>query len=120
MIEDRHAGPCVRWTLPNTLGKFLVEGHGNDRTECYGMATDPVMRPSQASNVLSHVRRPPHLRLCCLPFALASLLLLPLSPLLPILRLLTLPLVSRILILLSCPSHQCTSERARAVKIIRG
>jgi hypothetical protein len=28
-------------------------------------------------------------------------------------------LESRILILLSCPSHQCTSERARAVKIIR-
>jgi hypothetical protein len=35
-----------------------------------------------------------------------------------------LPLVSFletcILILLSCPSHQCTSERARAVKIIWG
>lgn len=75
--------------------------------------------PIQVSNVLSHVRRPPHLRLCCPPFALVGLVLLPLSPLLSILRLLSLPLVSRILILLSWSSHQCPSERARAVKIIR-
>jgi hypothetical protein len=45
----------------------------------------------------------------------------PSSPrLLLILVLLILTLESCILILLHCPSHQCTSERARSIKIIWG
>src|SRR5215472_6680706 len=71
------------------------------------------------SGALGRVRRPPLLRLCRLLPALVSNLFPPLIPLLPILLLLILALGSRILMLLACPSHQCTSERARSVKIIR-
>jgi hypothetical protein len=53
----------------------------------------------------------------CLPWS--APLFLPLLPLLPILLPLILPLEPCILILLRYPSHQCTSERARTVKIIR-
>src|SRR5437773_10877947 len=66
-----------------------------------------------------HVGHPPHLRLCRVLPALVSLLFLPLLPLLPILLPLILALGSCILIMLRSPSHQCTSERARSIKIIR-
>jgi hypothetical protein len=56
---------------------------------------------------------------CRLLPPLVSPLSLPLLPPLPILLLLIWPLESCILILLCSPSHQCTSERARTVKIIR-
>src|SRR5215510_2182325 len=74
---------------------------------------------SLASNVLGHVRGPPRLRLCRVLSALVSALFLPLLPLLPILLALILPLEPCILILLRYPSDQCTSERARSIKIIR-
>jgi hypothetical protein len=50
--------------------------------------------------------------------ALLTVPFLPSLPLSPIFLLLILPSVSCILILLCSPSHQCTSERARSVKII--
>jgi len=56
-----------------------------------------------ASDALGHVRRPPHLRLCCLLPALVSPLFLPLISLLPILLSLILALESCILILLRLP-----------------
>jgi AAA domain/TrwC relaxase len=78
------------------------------------------VRRSPEQLVLPQVRRSPRLRLCCNPFALVSLLLPSLLPLLSIFRLLTVTLLSRILILLAKPSDQCTSERARSVKIVGG
>jgi hypothetical protein len=62
--------------------------------------------------------RPPHLRLCRLPFALATLLFCSPYPLFLIILPPILTSGSCILILLCSPSHQCTSERARSVKII--
>src|SRR6266496_2560832 len=56
-----------------------------------------------ASDVLGHVRRPPHLRLCHLLSALVSPRFPPLLPLLPILLPLTSTLGSCILILLRLP-----------------
>jgi hypothetical protein len=65
-------------------------------------------------------RRLPDLRLCRLLPALVSPMLAPLQPLLPILLPLILTPGSCILISLAYPSDQCTSERARSVKIIWG
>jgi hypothetical protein len=104
--------------LPDAVGELLVIGHGGDRSD---RRPRPRMlrRASLASDALGHVRRSPHLRLCRLLPALVSPLFLPLLPLLPTLLPLILTLSSCILILLCSPSHQCTSERARPVKIIR-
>jgi hypothetical protein len=52
-------------------------------------------------------------------FCLLTMHLPPLIAALPIFLPPILPIESRILILLCCPSDQCTSERARSVKIIR-
>src|SRR5690349_11253159 len=82
-------------------------------------AAPPRIRRRAAARRAWACRRPPYLRLWRLVLALASPLLEPLLPLFPILRLLILPPSSCILILLCSPSDQCTSERARSIKIIR-
>ncbi len=105
--------------LPDTPGELLVVGHGHDRSDRRSRGRESRRRASLVNAALGHVRRSPHLRLCCLLPALVSPLFAPLCPLLPILLPLILALGSCILILLRDPSDQCTSERARSIKIMR-